>query len=244
MAAVLRVVGLGRAARGKAGVKVRQPLARALVKVRERGEAGAVERLRDQILDELNVKDLEIVQRADDLVSYGVRPNLPKLGPKYGKQLGAIRAALAGVDPVAVAHAVSEGQSIPLDVDGETVELAPDEVLVDMQPRAGFAAVEEDGYLVGLDTALTPELVNEGMARDFIRAVNEARKEAGLNVEDQIDLWVRGDPAVLAAIDAFAGAIQREALAASLTTDDGPDDAFQASAELGDHLIGFALQRR
>jgi isoleucyl-tRNA synthetase len=243
MAAVLKVVGLGRAARSKAGVKVRQPLGRALVMVREQGERGAIERLRDQIADELNVKEIEAIQRADELVVYGIRPNLPKLGPKYGKQLGAIRQALGAVEPAAVAHAVSEGRAVTLSVDGGAVEIAPDEVLVDMQPRPGFAAVEEGGYLVGLDTDLTPELVNEGMARDFIRAVNEARKEAGLNVEDQIDLWYRGDGAATAAIDAYAEVIRREALAANLQAGAGPDDAFQASAELGDHLMGFALQR-
>jgi isoleucyl-tRNA synthetase len=244
MAAVLKIVGLGRAARSKAGVKVRQPLARALIKVRERGETAAVERLGDQIADELNVKELVVIQRADDLVSYGIRPNLPKLGPKYGKRLGAIRQALAAVEPVVVAHAVSEGRPIPLALDGGTVELAPDEVLVDMQPRPGFAAVEEDGYLVGLDTALTPALIEEGMARDFIRAVNDARKEAGLNVEDQIDLWYRGAPPALAAIKAHADVIRREVLAASLEQGDGPDDAFHASAELGEHLIGLALRKR
>ncbi|MCC6626014.1 MAG: isoleucine--tRNA ligase [Chloroflexi bacterium] len=243
MAAVQTVVSLGRAARSKAGVKVRQPLARALVKVRARDEEGAIARLREQVLDELNVKDVTVVQRADDLVFYGIRPNLPLLGPKYGKRLGAIRQALAQVDPAAVAHAVSEGRATPLAVAGATIELAPDEVLVDMQPRPGFAAVEQDGYLVGLDAALTPDLVAEGLARDLIRAINDARKEAGLNVEDQIALWVDGDAALQAALAEWHDVIRREVLATTLTHSPAPAGATTATADVGETTVGLGLVR-
>jgi isoleucyl-tRNA synthetase len=157
--------------------------------------------------------------------------------------LGAVRQALGHVEPVLVAQAVSEGRPLVLPVNGTTVELAPDEVLVDMQPRPGFAAVEADGYLVGLDTTLTPALVEEGIARDLVRAVNEARKEAGLRVEDQIDLWYDGAAAVTAVIGRFAEVIQREVLAASLQAGPGPADAFQTTADLGDHQAHLALMK-
>ena len=243
MATVMRVVSLGRAARTRAQLKVRQPLARALVKVRGSGEGASLERLGDQVLDELNVKEIEVIQRADDLVSYGIRPNLPRLGPRFGRQLGAIRQALARLDPVEVAHAVSEDRSVSLVLDGATIELTPDDILVDMQPRAGFAASEEDGYLVGLDTTLTPELIQEGMARDFVRGVNDARKEAGLSVEDHIVLWHTGDAGAEAAVAAFGEAIQREVLATSLNAGTGPETAFRATLEMGDQTLSIAIEK-
>lgn len=231
MATIATVVSLGRAARGKAGVRVRQPLARALIKVRQSTEVTAIQRLNDQILEELNVKTIEIVQRADDLVAYSIRPNLPLLGPKYGKQLGAIRQALATQDPQSIVHIISTGHAFTLPLDGHTIDLLPDELLVDMQPRPGFAAVEGDGYLVGLDTTLTPDLVEEGLVREFVRTVNEARKEAGLKVEDQIDLWYQGAETAIAIIGRHQTVIAREVLASSLQIGPGPERAFRGSAD-------------
>ena len=188
MAALLQAVNLGRSARNKASVKVRQPLPAVLVWARENGTLEAIERMQDQLLDELNVKTLGRIDDPAAYATYVIRPNLAKLGPKYGKQLGAIRSALIAVDPASVAATIRAGNDLTLDAGGQEVTLTPDEVLVDVAEREGFNVAEEGDLLVALDTTLTPDLVAEGLARDFIRGVQDARKDAGLRIEDTIRL--------------------------------------------------------
>jgi len=216
MAAVLEVVSAGHAARQEAAVKVRQPLPAILVHAREPETLAAITRLQDQVLDELNVKALKPLTDPGEVVSYDIRPNLRVLGPKYGKRLGTIRQALAAVEPAEVAAKVEAGEPIPLAVDGETIALEPSEVLVDLTKRAGYAAAQGDGLTVVLDTSLTPELLQEGLARDFVRGVQDARKAAGYQIEDRIEVAFEADPEVVAAIDANREQVARETLAVRL----------------------------
>ncbi|MGN6030517.1 MAG: DUF5915 domain-containing protein, partial [Thermomicrobiales bacterium] len=217
MTAVLAVVKLGRAARSEANLKVRQPLPAILVHTPDPADAEAVVRLKEQILDELNVKDVRALDELGDVVSHEVKPNLPVLGPKYGKQLGAIRAALGAANPGEVETAVEAGESVSLTLkDGTTVDLLPEEVLVSLRKREGFAAAQGPEATVVLDTTLTPELVQEGIARDVIRAVQDARKQLELNIEDTIALTYDAPTEIAEAIAAFADYVAREVLAVSL----------------------------
>ncbi|MGC4106086.1 MAG: isoleucine--tRNA ligase [Thermomicrobiales bacterium] len=217
MTAVLAVVKLGRAARSEANLKVRQPLPAILVHTPDPADAEAVVRLKDQILDELNVKDVRALDELGDVVSHEVRPNLPVLGPKYGKQLGAIRAALGSADPSEVAATVERGETVALTLkDGTTIDLLPEEVLVSLRKREGFAAAQGAEATVVLDTTLTPELVQEGIARDVVRAVQDARKQLDLNIEDTIALTYDAPTEIAAAVAAFADYLSREVLAVSL----------------------------
>jgi isoleucyl-tRNA synthetase len=184
----MRIASLGRAARSKNKIKVRQPLARVLVRASPE-EAALVPVIEAQILDELNVKAVEVA--ADDtLASFRLRPNLPLLGPKYGKQIGAIRAALEAADASVVAAQLRSGE--PALVGGFSLE--PDEVLVDLEEREGFAVSMEGsgGLIVGMDTELTPELEAEGLARELVHRIQNVRKAAGLDIEDRITLYVDG----------------------------------------------------
>ena len=217
MTAVLAVVKLGRAARSEANLKVRQPLPAILVHTPDPADAEAVVRLKDQILDELNVKDVRALDELGDVVSHEVKPNLPVLGPKYGKQLGAIRAALGAATPSEIAVAVDRGESVTLTLkDGSTVELLPEEILVSLRKREGFAAAQGPEATVVLDTTLTPELVQEGIARDVVRAVQDARKQLELNIEDTIVLTYDAPLTIADAIAAFADSVSREVLATRL----------------------------
>ncbi|ACZ37776.1 isoleucine--tRNA ligase [Sphaerobacter thermophilus] len=226
MAALLHVVGLGRAARARANVKVRQPLPRVLVGSRQDGAVGAIERLKDQLLDELNVKEFEVVANPDEYVTYRVRPNLAVLGPKYGPKLGAIRKALEAADPARIGQLQRAGRPVTLTVDDETVELTPDELLVEVQDREGYSVAEDRDFMVAIDLTITPELRLEGMARDFVRGVQDARKNAGLQIEDTIETVYQATGELAEAIERFADYIKGETLSTDLRPGDPEADGF------------------
>jgi len=244
--AVVQTVSLGRAARMKANLKVRQPLARLLVHARDAAEQEALMRLADELKEELNVKVVEPLAAGEEVVSYRVRPNLPVLGPKYGKQLGAIRTALAALDPNDVARRVAAGGSVPVT---EEIVLEPDELLVDAVEREGYAVMEEGGYTVALDTALTPELIREGMARDLVRVIQDARKAAGLNIEDTIALWVamdtenEDDTETRTMLDEYERYISGETLATRFTIAPVPEGAATTAVTLGGVPLVIGLEK-
>jgi isoleucyl-tRNA synthetase len=214
-AVVQRVVGLGRAARSSSKLKVRQPLSRLLIRVPDAAAEAAVRRHEDQILDELNVKRLELVARDATLVTYRIKPNLPVIGKRYGKLIPKIRAYLDKADGAAIAAAVARGESQTFVIDGAALAIEPNDLLVESSAAQGFACAEEGGFLAGLDTTLDDALRREGLARELIRAVQDARKQAGLEVADRIDLFVEGDAAVMAAVAEHRDYLMSETLASA-----------------------------
>jgi isoleucyl-tRNA synthetase len=213
MAAVLRAVDLGRAARGQANLKLRQPLAEVMLRARENVDNLALERFSDTIAEELNVKAVKILEEGTSLVSYNLKPNLPTLGRKYGKNIPAIRSALSSGDSSAVVAAVNKGVAFDLQTSDGVFVLEPEDVLVDAKSPEGFAAVEQDGILVAFTTTLSRELILEGLARDLLRAIQQGRKDAGLEVSNRIALRLdlRGD--ALEAAKAWEATLREETLA-------------------------------
>ncbi len=208
----MRIASLGRAARSKAGVKVRQPLARALVKLRQPDERELLALVESQVLDELNVKAVEVAPE-ETLVSIGIRPNLALLGPKYGAEVSRIAAALREADPSAVAGQVRGGT--PVTLDGFTLE--PDEVLVLEEERAGLATATEGGLSVAVDTALTPELEEEGLARELVHRLQSLRRSAGLDIADRIVASIDGgDERIRSVLKGHGDYICRETLSREL----------------------------
>jgi isoleucyl-tRNA synthetase len=212
---VQRVVGLGRAARNSSKLKVRQPLKRMLIRVPDAAAEAAVRRHEDQILDELNVKRIELIARDATLVTYRIKPNLPVIGKRYGKLIPAIRDYLAKADGAAIAAAVARGEPQTFVVAGQSLEIQPGDLLVESAAAEGFSCAEEGGYLVGLDTTLDEALRREGLARELVRAVQDARKQAGLDVADRIALFVEGDTAVTAALAEHREYLMNETLASA-----------------------------
>ncbi|HNP37447.1 MAG TPA: isoleucine--tRNA ligase [Woeseiaceae bacterium] len=215
LAVVQKVVGLGRAARGLSGVRTRQPLSRLLVRAPDDGAAKALAEHREQVLDELNVKEIEFIARDAGLVSYRIKPNLPVLGRRYGKLIPAIRKALDAADGAAIAGSVARGDSFTITVAGEELELAGDDVLIETSSAEGYACAEDAGYLAALDTTLNDELVAEGIAREVVRSVQDARKQAGLDVSDRIVLGISGSADVEQAVAKHRGYLMTETLAVS-----------------------------
>jgi isoleucyl-tRNA synthetase len=236
---VQRVVGLGRAARNTSRLKVRQPLARMLVRVPDETAAAAVRTHTDQILDELNVKAIELIPRDASLVSYRIKPNLPVVGKRYGKLIPALREYLSGADGAAIAVAAARGETHSAVVAGQAVELEPAMLLIETESAQGFACAEGEGYLVGLDTTLDATLRREGLAREIVRAVQDARKQAGLDVSDRIVLGVKGDASVDAAVDAHRQYIMAETLSNEWAWPDG--DAFQQKVDDPDFQVEIRI---
>jgi isoleucyl-tRNA synthetase len=207
--AVQRIVSLGRAARAKANIKVRQPLSAAHVRLQNPEDAAAVRRLSDQVLDELNVKQMQVIENDTDFFEYQVLPNLPVLGPKYGREVGRIQGALRTADKAALAREVATGRPVTLD----GIELLPEELLVTITGKPGYAVAEEAGYAVAITTEITPELADEGMARELVRRIQEMRKTAGFDIADHIRIHHAGDPEIARVLGAWRDYISQETLA-------------------------------
>ena len=212
MEAVLKIVDLGRAARGQANLKLRQPLSEVMVRARTAEDARGLERFSDQISEELNVKKVSFLQEGASLVEYALKPNLPTLGRKYGRSIPAIRAALSGGNTASIAKLVRDGQNIQLETSDGTFELEPADVLVDAKSPEGYAALEGDGFLVAFDSKLSPELEREGIVRDLVRAIQQARKDANFEVSDHITVRFNLDGQMLEAAHEWLEFIKGETL--------------------------------
>ncbi len=212
IAVVQKVVGLARKAREQSGVRTRQPLALLRVRAPDDAAASALDAHQDQILEELNVKGIEFIARDDTHVTYLIKPNLPVLGKKEGKRIPEIRKALQEFDGAEIARNVARGDATVVSLASGTLELAPGDVLVETSSAEGYACAEDGGFLAELDTNLTDELVNEGLAREVVRSIQDARKQAGLEVSDRIALGVSGSDGVEKALSQYRDYIMSETL--------------------------------
>jgi isoleucyl-tRNA synthetase len=220
MALVRRLVELGRSARASAVVKVRQPLARALIAAP--GFAGLPSELRAQIADELNVRAIELLDASDgSLVRHTVKANFRALGRRFGSGTQAVAAAIATAEPAALAAQLRATEEATVPVDGELVSIGPEDVVVTQTPIAGWAVATDGGETVALEVTITVELRREGLAREFIRLVQDARKNDGFAVSDRVSVrWSTADPELVAALNGHQALISAEVLA----VDFGPAD--------------------
>lgn len=222
MATTRRVVELGRQARTSSGVKVRQPLARALVSV-PAGERAGVAELLDEVADELNVKSVELSDGTGELVDRHLKPNFRALGPAFGPRAPRVAATLSEVeDPGGLADRLERDGTASLLVDGGEVTVAAEMIEVIETPRTGWEVASDGAVSFALDTELDHALRVEGAARELVRAVNDQRKAAGLALDDRIVLHVAVSPDELDAELDAGGWLQhlaRETLATDLRRD-------------------------
>jgi isoleucyl-tRNA synthetase len=232
MALARRLVELGRSARAAAVVRVRQPLARALIGAP--GFAGLPADIRAQVADELNVRELDTLASVEEgLVDYTVKPNFRALGGRFGKGTPPVAKAIQAADAAALAADLRSAGQASVMVDGAPVSLGPDDVIVTQVPRSGWAVAQGAGETVALDIAITPELRREGLAREVIRLVQDARKGDGLDVSDRISLrWSTADPDLSAALTEHGTLISTEVLA----VDYGPRPSGGADPEAREHV--------
>ena len=223
MALARRLSSLGRAARAEAGIKVRQPLARALVYLPPGSPtppAGVVE-------DELNVDVVEVTADLGDVLAYELVPNFKLLGPRIGARVQQLRAAMGSVDGVAAAAALAAGRPVVVDLPDGAVELSSDEVELRVRAQPGFAVSRDGAEVVALDLTIDDQLRRRGLARDVIRHVQEMRKTAGLEVSDWIHLHLVGLDGLASLFDIIGREVLARTIAATPPDGAGPGTTFE-----------------
>ena len=240
MALVQKVASLGRSARSKAGIKIRQPLAKVTVKVSSSQERSALESLSQLLLDELNVRELDFADDEGQLMKYEVKPNLPLLGPKYGGELPKISAQLSSLDPRKVASAVEAGREVAV----AGYMLLPEEILVSATASPGYSVANEGEYIVGVAIEIPPELVDEGLARELVHRLQTMRRSAGFDIADRIITSFSGGEGIRRVFQSFADYIKRETLSLVLIEGQAPSEAYAESHKISGNQVVLGVQRR
>ena len=241
----MRLSSMGRAARSKAGLKVRQPLQHALVRLRSTDEVALLSQVAPQVQDELNVKQIEPVTDEGDVLEYKVQPNLRLLGPKYGAELRNIVVALNDANPAEVHYQIRAGNSVALN----GVVLEPDEVLVETLDKDGYAVTNEGGYTVAVSTEITPELAKEGLARELVRRIQNMRKDAGFDVTDRIIIACESDDEIMGVLGHYEALIKAETLADNIETpilfDSFPKEpgSYKETHEFDSHKVNLWIRK-
>ncbi len=212
MDAVRKIVILGRACRNAANIKNRQPIAKIFVQTNEKIN----EVYKDIVLDELNVKELEITDDASSFISYNFKPQLKTMGPKYGKIVRTIFEEVNKMNGAEVMATLNAGEMVKLTVEGTDVEFGIDDVLVETIQKDGFVSDSDAAYTVVLDTNLTDELIEEGFVREILSKIQTMRKDGGFEVQDNIKVSYCGSDKIDEIINANKAEISAQALAVSI----------------------------
>jgi isoleucyl-tRNA synthetase len=215
MEAARGIVALGARVRATHKLKVRQPLAEAIVVVASDEDRATVERFGAAITDELNIHTLSFTKEPEKYVEFKLLPNFPVLGPKLGKRVPLVKKALAGVDGGALARQLGETGKVALSLGDETVELGPEDIEIRLEAKGDFAAAAERGRVVVLDTRLSDELVREGLAREAINRIQRARKDMDLAFEARVAVRYETGPELRRALEEHGSKVAGECLATS-----------------------------
>lgn len=219
MDAIRKVVILGRAARNEANIKNRQPLSKLFIQTDNKINADYV----NIILEELNIKDVELTKDASGFISYNFKPQMRTMGPKYGKLMRPIFDEIAKMDGAEVMETLNSDKPLCLNVQGTDVEVFKDDVLIDTQQKDGFVSASDAGFTVVLDTNLTDELIEEGFVREIISKIQTMRKDSGFEVTDRISVVFDGSEKIEKIFAANDAEIKSQTLADSIDAGDVKD---------------------
>lgn len=240
MAAAQRIVRLGHKLREDCNLRVRQPLSELRYSCTTSETAAALETLTEVISEELNIRLVVRQENLDDLVSYAYKPNLRTLGPRYGKLLQKLRAEIPEMGDDQLGP-LRRNENVTVTIAGEDVLLEPGDVLISTRQAAEWASADDADIQVAISTQLTPELVREGMSRDFVRHVQQLRKDADLNIQDRIQItWAAENPEVNTMVQEWTGYVCSETLADSLTQADKIETG--RSGMVGECKVTIAIQ--
>jgi isoleucyl-tRNA synthetase len=244
MALVMKMVSLGHNARQKANRKVRQPLAEAAFALGRPDERHAVETYAYLITDELNVKKVRLLDTSGEAVSFAIKPLPKQLGQKYGNKFPGLAKAITALDANEFAPLFLAGNPVKVVLEGQEYSILPEEVEVRADARAGFAVAAEGAYLAALVTELTPELVREGLAREFVRRVQDLRKTADLDVADRIRVNVVATLGLTEAIKANRDYVTAETLTLELNFSNPLPGDMISSDEFDGEKVTVGLMKR
>ena len=236
MDTVLDVVNLGRAARNTGNVKNRQPLSEMYVVTARAGELD--EGLKAIALDELNIKAYKSAEDASEFISYKLKPQLKTLGPKYGKKLGAISAFLANCNGKEVVDAVRGGGQFVLPTDSEVI-LTEEDLQIFTESKAGFISASDNGVTVALNTALTEELIVEGMEREIVSKVQAMRKEADYQITDRITIYYIAEGKVQSVLE--TAAFKDDVLATAVVAGEKSDSDITKEVDINGEKVVISL---
>ncbi len=242
MALARKIVELGRAARNKGKIKNRQPLGKILVQLRNAGDEELLSDLSGIIKEELNIKEIEYIHVAEEYFTYFLKPRFDLLGPKYGKQMSGISREIAKANVMELLTEAKEKGHVILHVNGEDITVAAEELDIRAQDKEGFCAEGEAGYYVVLDTAITPELMLEGIAREMVSKIQNMRKEAGFEVADKINLYYEGDGTIDEVMSTFKEDIKADTLSVSVENE-VPYDSYSKTWNINDRQVKIGVKK-
>ena len=239
----MKVCSLAHSARNKTRIKLRQPMKEVKV-VAEKKMLERLERLRDLIKDELNVKMLNFTTQEKELVDHKIVPLLPILGKKYGSLLPELRKAIVGLDANSVLQMLEEHQGLRVKVDNKVITLLPEEFEVRAKPKEGYKVVGEEDITVGVYTKITNDLKKEGLAREIVRRIQNQRKEARFAIADHIKVYYEAGPSLTEVFKTHENYIASETLATSITQARIPKGAYIAHYKVDEKPLKIGVIRR
>ncbi|MEG8947623.1 isoleucine--tRNA ligase [Rosettibacter firmus] len=236
-----RVVYLTRAIRAKHNLKVRQPLRKIMVAV-DKSKQDALRKMQDVILEEVNIKELVVLEDDSSIVNKTAKPNFKVVGPKFGKLVKPLTNAIKELDKNSIAELEKTGK-LDLVIDGQTIQITREDVEIVSHEIEGWFVESEEGVTVAVDTELTEDLIAEGYAREFVNRVQNMRKDAGFDVVDRIMVDVEGDERLLNYIQKFSDYISNEVLAESISYR-GKLEGYKQKWQIGDYECEITIEKK
>ena len=240
MAIAQKVVYLTRSMRAKSNLKVRQPLSRIMVAM-DKDKRDSVSYMRDVILEEVNIKELVVLEDDSSIVNKSAKANFKTIGPKFGKLVKKIASEIAKFNKEQIALLEKE-KSISISVEGENIELSPDDVEIINSEIEGWVVETEEGITVAIDSELNDDLIAEGYSREVVNRIQNMRKDAGFDVMDRIKISYQTDSKLSTFINQFSDYIMRETLADLIENIDS-NEGYKQDWELGDFTCTITVQR-
>ena len=243
MALVMKLTSLGHAARNKANRKVRQPLAEVAFSVGNADEERVVMDYADLLADELNVKEVRLLNAAGEAVDYSLNPLPKQLGQKYGNQFPEIRKVILGLNAEQMAMKLLAGEAIQVEITGKMLEILPEEVEVRLKAHEGYSVASEGAYLAALVTDLSPELIAEGLAREFVRRVQDLRKTADMDIANRITIIYDATPNLKKAVENYRDYIMTETLAVEMVNGEPGAEMFKAEDAFDGEKVNIGISK-
>jgi isoleucyl-tRNA synthetase len=243
MEKAILIVGLVRAMRMKANLKVRQPLSKILIPVSSDKERDRINKMRDVILEEINVKGIEFVTEESGIVKRKAKPNFKTLGPKFGKSVQVVAAKIRQLPAADINRLLAEG-TLSMKTDGQVFAIAPDDVEIQHEEMKGWMVESSGPVTVALDTQLNDVLIDEGLAREFVNRIQNLRKDAGFDVTDRIRIFYRSSDRLNKALDRMMKYVREETLAKEvMDLKEGNNQGVPAKEDINGELCEIVLEK-